>query len=152
MAEHRRDLQHQTRAHMPICSVRVLCLVCISIRPKLTISDLPSELIPDHKNLKILVGKNVPFADGSGFRSDRPSSTVTSHISKDGHAYIHPDPDQMRSLTVREAARLQSFPDDFSTSAEIALSSTIRWGMLYPPPLIYVYRIAQIVSRLLECN
>lgn len=45
--------------------------------------------------------------------SGKPGRTVVAHLYKDGNLFIHPDPEQARTFTVREAARIQSFPDDF---------------------------------------
>lgn len=46
-------------------------------------------------------------------KSDQPSNTIPAHLSKDGLRHIHPDPEQARTITVREAAKFQSFDDDF---------------------------------------
>jgi DNA (cytosine-5)-methyltransferase 1 len=66
--------------------------------------------------VKLKTHKNeTSFPDRFKVINDKSKAcqTVVAHIAKDGHHYIHPDIIQNRSLTVREAARLQTFPDDF---------------------------------------
>jgi DNA (cytosine-5)-methyltransferase 1 len=104
-------LHHQTRGHIGDDLGRYLFSAIFAHAtdraPKL--SEFPQFLLPNHRNRD-----TGAFADR--FRTqvrNRVATTVTSHISKDGHYFIHPDPLQCRSLTVREAARLQTFPDNY---------------------------------------
>lgn len=102
---------HETRTHMSADLGRYLyCSAFAAVyRHSPTSDQFPAFLAPDHANWA-----TGHFADRFRVQlPDRPSSTVTSHISKDGHHFIHWDPAQCRSITVREAARLQTFPDDY---------------------------------------
>ena len=103
--------QHETRGHMASDLSRYLfASVFGCVKGTSPNADrFPLALSPRHRNWHTGV-----FADRFRVQlAHEPSTTVTSHISKDGHYYIHPDPMQCRSLTVREAARLQTFPDDY---------------------------------------
>lgn len=108
---------HSTRAHIEQDLWRYFFAACFAkLRGKSPLlTDFPSHLLPNHRNAKTSDDdEDIDFADR--FRVQvrkRPSTTVTAHIAKDGHYFIHPDPLQCRSLTVREAARLQTFPDNY---------------------------------------
>lgn len=107
---------HSTRAHMDSDLARYLFVSTYGAvegrSPHL--KDFPDELLPDHENTKNVNPEELKFSDRFKVQLwDEPASTITSHISKDGHYFIHPDPTQCRSLTVREAARLQTFPDNY---------------------------------------
>ena len=104
---------HQSRGHMRSDLQRYLFAAAFAsvhgVAPKL--ENFPTELLPAHENA---TDNDAPFSDRFRVQlADRPSTTVVSHISKDGHYYIHPDASQCRSLSVREAARLQTFPDNY---------------------------------------
>jgi DNA (cytosine-5)-methyltransferase 1 len=106
---------HETRGHRVDDLHRYLFVSsfgqCRGRSPHLR--DFPPALLPAHRNVAESLEKGT---FGDRFRvqtADREATTITSHISKDGHAFIHPDPRQCRSLTVREAARLQTFPDNY---------------------------------------
>jgi DNA (cytosine-5)-methyltransferase 1 len=78
---------------------------------------------------------------------DKPSLTVFAHLQKDGNRFIHPDSRQGRTITVREAARLQSFPDDYAFKAK----GHVRYkhiGNAVPP--ILSMAIAKAVYRALR--
>lgn len=106
---------HEARSHMESDIHRYFFAALYATLEKSSpkLSDFPADLLPDHRNVKDGVSGKM-FSDRFRVQlPDAPSTTITSHISKDGHYYIHYDPAQSRSLTVREAARLQTFPDNY---------------------------------------
>jgi DNA (cytosine-5)-methyltransferase 1 len=140
---------HTTRGHITSDLYRYLFAACFAEveqhSPEL--SEFPPALRPDHENVNLALG-GAMFADRFRVQlAGRPSTTVTSHIAKDGHYYIHYDPSQCRSLTVREAARLQTFPDNyFFCGPRTAQYHQVGNAV---PPLLAV-QIAEVVWDLLR--
>jgi len=78
---------------------------------------------------------------------NRPSRTLTAHIGKDTYTHIHYDPCQPRVISVREAARLQSFPDGFKFGKSMNAAFT-QIGNAVPP--ILAYKLANHIKELLH--
>lgn len=146
---------HKTKAHMVSDLHRYLFAACFAavngrspVLGEFPRSRFPEGLLPDHQNVKRAL-------QGGGFFSDRfrvqvaeePSTTVTSHIAKDGHYYIHFDPAQCRSLTVREAARLQTFPDNYFFSGP-RTAQYVQVGNAVPP--LMAAQIAAAIGEILS--
>lgn len=140
-------LQHESRSHMPSDLHRYVFAACYAnlcgVSPDLSL--FPPRLLPNHANVD---AANIPFSDRFRVqRANLPSTTVVAHIAKDGHYYIHPDPSQARSLTVREAARLQTFPDNYFFEGNRTEQYT-QVGNAVPPWL--AKQIAEVVLSYLE--
>lgn len=141
---------HESRAHMPSDLVRYLFVSAFGevtgASPRL--QDFPACLLPRHRNIDPRKVHKAIFKDRFRVQvSKTHSMTITSHIAKDGHAFIHPDPVQCRSLSVREAARLQTFPDSYVFLGN-RTSQYTQVGNAVPPYL--AYQIAEIVGSVLH--
>lgn len=140
---------HETRAHIRLDILRYMFAACYTqVHGRFPhLADYPDGLLPAHKNVREGVF-NGKFSDRFCVQCwNEPSRTVTSHISKDGHYYIHPDPGQSRSLTVREAARIQTFPDNYFFCGP-RTAQFHQVGNAVPPYL--AKQIAEIVGDLLN--
>lgn len=141
---------HESRAHMPTDLVRYIFVAAFGEvtgnSPRL--SDFPVCLLPNHANVNPILTEASIFKDRFRVQvSGTYSMTVTSHIAKDGHAFIHPQAKQCRSLTVREAARLQTFPDSYVFLGN-RTSQYTQVGNAVPPYL--AKQIAELVGAVLK--
>lgn len=140
---------HETRGHIAEDLQRYFyaAVFALETEPPRSplLEDFPRDLLPDHKNVAAAL-QHTKFNDRFRVQlAGRPATTVVSHISKDGHYYIHFDPAQCRSLTVREAARLQTFPDNYFFEGP-RTEQYHQVGNAVPPLL--AHQIAKIVAGL----
>lgn len=142
-------IQHESRSHMVSDLHRYMFAASFAkvagYAP--TLKSFPPMLLPEHVNVE---SDSVPFLDRFRVQvKNEPATTVVAHIQKDGHYYIHPDPSQCRSLTVREAARLQTFPDNYFFEG----NRTQQYGQVgnAVPPLL-ARKIAKVIFKFLSTS
>lgn len=140
---------HESRSHIKEDLWRYAFASCYAalFESSPQLKDFPKFLLPRHANVNEAIN-GQKFGDRFRVQiADKPSSTITSHISKDGHYFIHYDPRQYRSLTVREAARLQTFPDNYFFEG----SRTAQYHQVgnAVPPLL-AYKVAEIVAKIFD--
>jgi|SRR5579872_122714 len=139
---------HISRSHMKADLWRYFFAACYASvhkqSPKLP--QFPTPLLPKHENVTGVDKKDLIFKDRFRVQvRSKPATTVTCHIGKDGHYFIHPDALQCRSLTVREAARLQTFPDNYLFAGPVTAQYQ-QVGNAVPPLL--ARQLAKIVLQL----
>jgi DNA (cytosine-5)-methyltransferase 1 len=137
---------HSARSHMTTDLHRYLFAASFAKVKGRTpfLGDFPEALLPEHLNVEESL-ETKKFKDRFRVQlGDRPATTVVAHISKDGHYFIHYDPSQCRSLTVREAARLQTFPDNYHF--EGGRTEQYRQVGNAVPPLL-ARQIAEVVAE-----
>ena len=146
---------HSARAHMPGDLRRYMFAATYArvTGRSPVLKEFPIALLPNHSNVTYNTRGGVtpaPFADRFRVQlRERVASTVTSHISKDGNYYIHYDPLQCRSLTVREAARLQTFPDNY-LFAGTRTAQYHQIGNAVPPLL--ARHIGNLIAKVLDVH
>jgi DNA (cytosine-5)-methyltransferase 1 len=140
--------QHIARPHRKLDKdiYKIAVQKWLKKQERLNYNDLP-------ENLKTHQNRTSFFDRFKVVAADLPySQTVVAHIAKDGHYYIHPDIRQNRSISVREAARLQSFPDDYYFEGEKEGSNRTaafkQIGNAVPP--LMAKEIAKILKKVLD--
>lgn len=142
-------IQHESRSHMLSDLHRYMFASSYAqvVKYAPTLRDFPPLLLPDHVNVD---ADSIPFIDRFRVQvKGDQASTVVAHIQKDGHYYIHYDPAQCRSLTVREAARLQTFPDNYFFEG----NRTQQYGQVgnAVPPML-ARNIAKVIFKFLNTS
>ena len=137
--------QHTARPHTPqdLEIYKRVVQLWNESKVRLLYEELPEEL-RTHKNVKSFLDRFKVMAANL-----KCSHTVVAHIARDGHYYIHPDIEQNRSLSVREAARLQTFPDNYyfegAKEGQYRTAAFRQIGNAVPVQL--AYRIAETLKE-----